>query len=175
MGGGEFARGRQAQGASTFTWAGWGVSAVMVHQGHARSASHWQARSTDLKLSQTPPRCGRCGGQWAVGSLCAVGWLPGDRRPPLWRWPEFRLGHPAEIGDWRAGGQDRQAGRRGRGPPVGNATVCRCRLGCRCRTRCSAQRTAERFQGAGARPVREQAISLGVQTGTVAVPPAARQ
>lgn len=49
----------------------------------------------------------------AVGSLCAVGWLPGDRRPPLWRWPEFRLGHPAaEIGDWRAGGRTRQTGRR---------------------------------------------------------------
>lgn len=48
-----------------------GVSAVMVHQGHARSASHWQARSTDLKLSQTPPRSRQ---MWrAVPSLCASG------------------------------------------------------------------------------------------------------
>lgn len=47
---------------------------------------------------------------------------------------------------------------------MGKATVCRCRLGCRCRTRCRAQRTAQRFQGAGARPVREYCgrLSLGV-------------
>lgn len=51
-----------------------GVSAVMVHQGHARSASHWQARSTDLKLSQTPPRSRQ---MWrALASLGASGLVP---------------------------------------------------------------------------------------------------
>lgn len=77
-----------------------GVSAVMVHQGHARSASHWQARSTDLKLSQTPPEVAAdVAGSAQLVRKWAGSCLPGDRRPPFCSWPEFRLGHPAEIGD----------------------------------------------------------------------------
>ena len=63
-----------------------GVSAVTAHQGHARSASHWQARSTDLKLSQTyPPRARQ---MWRVqcASLSAGGLASRGPQASLWFW-----------------------------------------------------------------------------------------
>lgn len=58
-----------------------GVSAVMVHQGHARSASHWQARSTDLKLSQTPPPEAAADVAGSAQLVRKVGWLLSPRGP----------------------------------------------------------------------------------------------
>jgi hypothetical protein len=102
------------------TWGVWGVNAVTVHQGHARSASHWQARSTDLKLSHPPRsrqmwravcqlvRCG-LGTRGPQASLLDVGQTSG-------------LGHAAEIGDCsrtnRTGRTDGQQGGK-RALPVG--------------------------------------------------------
>lgn len=146
-----------------------GVSAVTVHQGHARSASHWQARSTDLKLSQTPPRPRQ---MWrAVASLCAGGLAPRGPQASLLELAGVQTRTPGSDRGSTAGRIVRQSDREtdrqtdrtegGGGSPSGKkATVCRCKLGCRCRTRCSAQRTAQRFQGAGARPVRECRPSL---------------
>lgn len=117
MGGGEFARGRQAQGASTSLGPGGGVNAVAVHQGHARSASHWQARSTDLKLSQNPPSPrgrGRCGGQVCQLVRCGMAiWGPQGLLCGVGRSSE--LGHPADRDRGpQPDGQDKQtAGERG--------------------------------------------------------------
>lgn len=90
-----------------------GVSAVTVHQGHARSASHWQARSTDLKLSQTPPRPRQ---MWrAVASLCASGLAARGPQASLLELTGVQTRTPGtEIGDRRPDGQsDSQTDRRG--------------------------------------------------------------
>lgn len=122
-----------------------GVNAVTIHQGHARSASHWQARSTDLKLSQPPRGRGRCvGGQWAARALWAG--YPGTTGFPSWCWPGFRTRTPGRDRGLQPDGQEGQTNRQtqqgGKGPPSGKATVCRCRPWVQVQdTRCGAQRT----------------------------------
>lgn len=142
-----------------------GVNAVRVHQGHARSASHWQARSTDLKLSQPPLEVAADGagsGQLVRCGLAGAGY-PGTAGLPRGVGPEFRTRTPGRDRGLQPPDRDRQAGRptgqtdsRGKGAFAVETRRCAgVGFGCRCRTRCSAQRSAQRLQGAGARPVRE--------------------